>query len=158
CIRFDSPHLVAAIYNNTFSDCAIDNDPDSGGIRFQKAMQVTLINNIVSGKYYVNVGSMPTIFTSSHNLWFGKGAAPTWDTHSISADPRFVNPSAGDFRLRASSPAINRGSSSVNDVVTTDFDGIARPQGGGYDIGAFEFIRPAPSQQQHATPETRETR
>jgi hypothetical protein len=146
CIRFDSPHLVAEVYNNTFADCAVDDDPESAGIRFQKAMQVTLVNNIVSGKYYVNVGSMPATFSSSHNLWFGKGAAPAWDTHSISADPRFVNPSAGNFRLRASSPAIDRGSSNVNDVVATDFDGVARPQGSGHDVGAFEFVRSAPLQ------------
>ena len=154
CIRFDSPNLIAAVYNNTFADCAVDDDPESAGIRFQKAMQVTLVNNIISGKYYVNVGSMPATFVSSHNLWFGKEAAPAWDTHSISANPRFVNPSTGDFRLRASSPAIDRGSPSVNDVVANDFDGVARPQGRAYDVGAFEFMRSAPSQRKESAPQT----
>lgn len=155
CIRFDSPHLVAVVYNNTFADCAVDEEPESGGIRFQKAVQVKLVNNIVSGKYYVNVGTMPTTFESSHNLWFGKGAAPTWDIHPVLGDPRFVNPSAGDFRLRASSSAIDRGSSSVKDVVGTDFDGVARPQGVGYDVGAFEFMRPTQPPRQDVSPETR---
>jgi len=153
CIRFDSPHLVATIYNNTFADCAVDSDPESGGIRFQKAMQVTLVNNVVSGKYYVDVGSMPTTFVSSHNLWFGTAVAPTWDNQPISADPQFVDPPAGDFRVRASSPAIDRGSASVKDVVANDFDGVPRPQGTGYDVGAFEFPRSAPPQFKEASPE-----
>ena len=141
CLRFDSPQLVALVYNNTFSDCAVDEDPDSGAFRFQKAMQITLVNNIVAGKAYVNVDSMPATFASSHNLWFSKGGAPSWDTRSVSGDPRFADPQNGDFRIVASSPAIDRGSSSVSDVVVNDFAGVKRPQRRGYDMGAFELER-----------------
>jgi hypothetical protein len=146
CIRFDSPNLVARVYNNTFADCAVDNDPDSGGIRFQRAKEITLVNNIISGKHYVNVGAMPTSLVSTNNLWSSGGFAPFWDTRSVSGDPRFVDPSAGDFRLQRSSPAIDRGSPSASGVVLNDLEGTARPQGAGYDIGAFEFVQSAPSQ------------
>jgi len=41
------------------------------------------------------------------------------------------------FRLQSNSPSIDAGSN-VPDV-GFDMEGIARPQGSGYDIGAFEF-------------------
>lgn len=139
CLRFDSPNLVAVVYNNTFVDCAVDEDPDSGALRFQKAAQITLVNNIIVGKAYVNADSMPAILTSSHNLWLGKGGAPAWDTRSVSANPSFVDAENGDFRLGPSSPAVDRGSPSVSEIVRSDFDGVKRPQRRGYDIGAFEL-------------------
>jgi hypothetical protein len=53
-------------------------------------------------------------------------------------DPHFVSPSTHDFYLYAGSPAIDAGVS-TDPTVTTDFDGIARPQGAAIDIGAFEY-------------------
>jgi hypothetical protein len=60
--------------------------------------------------------------------------APKHDLWNV--DPLFVNPAAGNFHLRGSSPAIDAGIALAE--VTNDFDGNARPQGAGYDIGAFE--------------------
>lgn len=48
-----------------------------------------------------------------------------------------------DFHLRPDSPAIDAGAPIPS--VTTDFDGVKRPQGKGYDIGAYEFVQPAPA-------------
>jgi hypothetical protein len=48
----------------------------------------------------------------------------------------FVNASGNDFHLVKGSAAIDR---AANDGVTTDYDGVARPQGAGYDFGAFEY-------------------
>ncbi len=52
-------------------------------------------------------------------------------------DPLFVNPAAGDFHLQASSPAIDTGFN-LNGLVPNDYEGRPRPQGKGYDIGAYE--------------------
>jgi hypothetical protein len=56
-----------------------------------------------------------------------------WDVDPMLANDRL---SGGDYRLLAGSPAIDAGTH-VNGVAE-DYDGNLRPQGGGYDIGAFE--------------------
>jgi uncharacterized protein (TIGR03437 family) len=80
-------------------------------------------------------------FNSDSDLFFGtvpSGGGITV-TNPVTGDPRFVSTAGDDFRLQPSSPAINRGTSTVNTVVTKDYYGIPRPQGGAFDIGAFEY-------------------
>jgi len=60
-----------------------------------------------------------------------------FDPHSIVADPLFVDPDNGNFRLRAGSPAIDAG---VDVGLTQDFQGIPVPQGNAPDIGAYEYV------------------
>lgn len=52
--------------------------------------------------------------------------------------PLFVDSLAGDFRLRACSPAVNAGNNSFIDSVSTDLAGTARILFGKVDMGAFE--------------------
>ena len=61
---------------------------------------------------------------------------------SISANPMFVNVNEGDFHILSGSPAIDKGTE-VNGI-TNDHEGNSRPQGNGYDIGAFELDTKAP--------------
>jgi len=56
------------------------------------------------------------------------------------ADPQFVNPTAGDFYLQFSSPAIDAG---INVGLTQDFYGRPVPQGSAPDIGAYEYYSPS---------------
>ena len=58
-------------------------------------------------------------------------------SNNLTTDPKFVNAAGADFHLQAGSPAIDAGIAIAE--VYTDFDGIARPQGTAYDIGAYEF-------------------
>ena len=51
-------------------------------------------------------------------------------------DPAMVDPASYDFHLQASSLAIDSGAVVP---VSTDHEGRPRPQGGGYDIGAYEY-------------------
>ena len=54
----------------------------------------------------------------------------------------FVNPAAHDYRLAPGSDGIDAGVTIAE--VTTDRDGVSRPQGPAYDIGAFERAVGAP--------------
>ena len=64
------------------------------------------------------------------------GSVATVDHNLSGTNPLFVNAAAGDFRLLAGSPAINAGS--PTGAPSVDYAGTTRPQGAGFDIGAFE--------------------
>jgi Right handed beta helix region len=73
------------------------------------------------------------------------GSGYTVDHNLVSADPKFVNLSTFDFRLQSTSPAIDAGVAITE--VSTDVDGMTRPYGNGFDLGAFEYgvaTAPAP--------------
>ncbi|UCF17356.1 MAG: hypothetical protein JSW59_07805, partial [Phycisphaerales bacterium] len=83
-----------------------------------------------------------------------RAAYPGLCTNSIESNPNHVNPANGDFRLRASSTAIDAGTSSgvVQQAFDTfqtlygidirqDIEGNSRPQGIGWDIGAHEHMQ-----------------
>lgn len=57
---------------------------------------------------------------------------------NIDIDPRFVDPTAGDLRVRPGSRALDRGT--PEDAPDTDIGGRRRPQGSGVDIGAWETL------------------
>ncbi len=66
------------------------------------------------------------------------------DQHSIFADPRFVDPASGNFRLQASSPAIDAGAF-LPQAGTQDLVGVNRAENGSIDVGAYEWPAPPPS-------------
>ena len=62
------------------------------------------------------------------------------DTHSLVAVPTqlFVNTTANDYHLFDTCVAVDRGTS--KDAPATDIEGTPRPQGKGWDIGAYEAV------------------
>lgn len=105
---------------------------------------IVIRNNIVSRNIYYQIDVEPFVpkneVTIDHNLIDGfrdyadevKGSDP------VEGDPLFINASNGDFHIKSQSPAIDAASS--QGAPARDFDGNERPQGAGYDIGAFEYI------------------
>jgi len=100
-------------------------------------------NNIVPTSPRIQWGG-GTTYTSlgSFQAATGKGQG------SLSTVPEFVNVAAQDFRLTASSAAVDRGiASAVYQAffdryglkIAVDIVGAPRPQGAAYDIGAYEF-------------------
>ncbi|MCX8173266.1 MAG: Ig-like domain-containing protein [Thermoplasmata archaeon] len=62
-------------------------------------------------------------------------------TGNLYGDPRFLNPAAGtggNYHLQPGSPAIDNGTATGAPGI--DLDGVSRPQGDGYDIGAYEHL------------------
>jgi hypothetical protein len=70
------------------------------------------------------------------------------DSNSVpsSSAALFINPANADYHLKIGSPAINLGLSSLNSInaPSSDIEGTPRPQGSGYDVGAYEFIEGPP--------------
>ena len=157
-IEYRTQDLNAVVSNNVIygnGDASVLTTSASG---------VMFYNNTVSGKMYLNsetgVSFYPQHWTVKNNIFTGtSGAAWSaansssitssvftnnlyWKVTSnsgeaaLSADPKFV--SSTDFHLQSGSAAIDSGFN-LGSVVPTDFDGIVRSQGAGYDIGAFEF-------------------
>jgi hypothetical protein len=88
--------------------------------------------NAVTGRFTTNGGD--SVLTLA--AW---QTATGQDTHSFTTTPaaNFVDPSTGDYHIRADSPA--RDAATVVTDVTTDFEGLARPSGPAWDIGADEY-------------------
>ena len=68
------------------------------------------------------------------SAWRDRG----YERNGVRGDPGFVNISARDFSLTASSPALDAGIP-LGSPYQTDTLGTARPQGQTWDIGAFEY-------------------
>lgn len=60
------------------------------------------------------------------------------ESSKIIGDPKVTSTVSGDFHLLSSSPCIDKGKTTYKTM--KDFDGVIRPQGSGYDVGAFEYF------------------
>ena len=58
--------------------------------------------------------------------------------NNLETDPSFVDPANEDFRLQATSAAIDAGVALAE--VQDDRGGVPRPQGATYDVGAYELV------------------
>jgi hypothetical protein len=72
----------------------------------------------------------------------GSQSTVTWGEGNFDADPLFLDPAAMDFRLQAGSPAIDAGT--PDGAPATDKDGVPRPCGKGFDVGAHERCEDLP--------------
>lgn len=112
----------------------------STGILADDGAELTVKNTIARGRAIDLDAGAGRILVESSN-WRGGGGTIVDEGANQSAPPRFVAPAAGDFRLRAGSPAVDAGSFELNSG-GADRDGRFRWLGPRPDIGAYE--RPAP--------------
>jgi hypothetical protein len=103
----------------------------------------------VPGQWYGNLGGAGCIagFVYHNNVGETCGGAnsiavrpATNDRNARNQAPFFVDAPAGDFHLKASAAAVNRGD--VGNYPPTDADGEPRPVGTAPDAGAYEYVPP----------------
>ena len=124
-VSYGNP-INTQIYNNTIYNHLGE------GIGIGAGSSGTLIRNNILFQNAPAINNSGTNTTFSNNLCSSSGTGC-----SVIGNPLFVNAAANDFHLTASSPAVNAGT--TISTVITDFDGVTRPQGAAYDIGAYEY-------------------
>ncbi len=131
-LLYDNPTNISVAYGATNTDLynnTLYNSTDTGDANIDigyngGASNTTVRNNIMYGSRGADL------------LNYGSGTVADHNTSSAT-NPLFVNAAGHDFHLQAASPDIDQGM--TLSAVTTDFDGVSRPQGAGYDIGACEY-------------------
>ena len=125
------------VYNNTIYDAGGFGGGSAGAVRALGA--VNLVNNIfylLSTEQYVSLDSNLSSITGTNNLFYGAGNPLGIFSNSVAGNPTFVSLSTNNFHLTTGSPAIDAGATVP---LTTDYDGVSRPLGPAYAIGAYEF-------------------
>ncbi|MFC4776647.1 choice-of-anchor Q domain-containing protein [Paenibacillus sp. GCM10023252] len=131
-----SSENVDIINNTAYHNGRIIND---GNIYANSSNNVKILNNIMVARNStskVNSNYNNTNLTYDYNIHYG-GIVAIQGSHDLNTDPKFVNPSGGNFKLNADSPAIDSGTSTL--APSVDYTGKARPAGAGYDRGAYEY-------------------
>ena len=138
------------ISHNTF---AFANPAREGHINlWETNSNITIANNVFyqpdRAAIYINPCGQKTNIVARNNISTGdmlhdsnngrnSCGAFTLANNKVFTDPKLVNPAQQNFRLTSSSLAINQADPSFS--ASVDQEGAPRPQGGGYDMGAFEF-------------------
>nr|MDZ8234534.1 right-handed parallel beta-helix repeat-containing protein [Nostoc sp. ChiQUE02] len=133
----DSEHVD--IVNNTAYLNQQSPELKKGQIYAGYSNDVKIFNNIVYGSAGKNANSnvKNTNVIYDYNLYPKGVVIAVMGPHDIIADPQFVNTSIADFRVKATSQAIDSGYYWKD--LKTDYAGNPRPAGSGYDRGAFEI-------------------
>jgi hypothetical protein len=102
---------------------------------------LTFKNNIVWAQD--RIGYADRGFDEGNNIYWRADGAPKvyfpTSPSSTETDPRFVDLAGRNLRLTGSSPGLDVSSGDAHTLgFNTDLDGVAIPQGGAPDVGAFE--------------------
>lgn len=117
------------IYDVTLDDAVIENN-----VFYQPAAAAVTIGGTLA---LSNVSIRNNLTTAAAMTDSAPPPGMTVAQNLVSVpDPGFVNAGAEDFHLVAGSPAIDVGALETEDPF--DLDGCMRPQGAGFDMGAYE--------------------
>lgn len=110
-------------------------------VRYEDAIADLTFHNVTFADPITDGGGGAPVNMVFQNALFFAPQVPAEaaaDPSNLAADVAFfVDSSAGDFHLVQTSPAVNAGIPLVD--VLVDRDGVARPVGAAYDVGAYEW-------------------
>lgn len=138
------------VFNNKKGGMVIGGSLEGNDLAPGVASNVTVTNNVVVNNSDWGIREMGRVGknTYANNLVYGNSAGGysiiggSTPTGTVTSDPQFVNyqaASGGDYHLRSTSPAIDKGTSTGAPAYDMDF--APRPQGSAMDIGAYEVTR-----------------
>jgi len=154
--QVEKPNSTFEIINVTVDDALGENYLMYVQYGVNVPVRVQIRNSIFSGRgpnSHIYIGNAVTL-SADHNLFYSPKTEIVLEHGSKSytqsnlrklgegnvyGNPLFVMPawgSNGDYHLKEGSPAIDSGTS--NKAPSVDLDGEQRPQGKGFDIGAYE--------------------
>jgi hypothetical protein len=141
------------IFQNTFRSELNYTGASGYGIEFHDSPNSKLQNNIFYNvgrhqyAYYGIAGISSGISVKNNLIYMSDNRNPAGSPTSgdlWQVNPNFADQAANDYRLNSNSPAIDSGITISS--VTNDYAGNSRPQGAGYDIGAYEYTSGSPPQ------------
>jgi hypothetical protein len=155
-IQIDYGAIGAKVYNNTlykndrnYSTSSIpaniDLEPSANPGNGVVGSGNEVTNNIISDHRHYGIYNAMTGTQIKNNLLYNNtdGAirlgSATSAGNTTNSNPVFVNTLGYDFHLQPSSPAIDQGLTITS--LLTDYENVTRPQGTGYDIGAYEYTQ-----------------
>ena len=137
---------ITIVNNTVYHNGVVETWGGGIALEYGPATNVIVRNNIVDGNNNYSIRLMnDAVALIDHNLVhdFKSVAGESKGTDYQEEDPLLVNPDSSDFHIQSESVAIDNGTPSLAPAV--DFDGVDRPQGFGYDIGAYEYTATGPT-------------
>ncbi|MBT1705698.1 right-handed parallel beta-helix repeat-containing protein [Chryseosolibacter indicus] len=138
CDERDSRAAGYKILNNTIINTASD------GIRmYNDYVPAVVYNNIVVNPGTYSTYTYPRTGDDAYVYKLGKTIPVTMSNNLFTRDintVKFVNPSAANYRITTSSPAVNTGKDIRSYNIDVDFYQQSRLSGSAYDIGASELV------------------
>ena len=129
---------TSGIYSDAFSSAVISNNIVVAAAGQNAIVCSPLISNLPNFSHN-------DVFAPGGQAWSSNCAGFAQSNGNISADPRFVDATNGNYRLQASSPAIDAGDNSAPSLPQQDYTGNLRVLDGNndciaaVDLGVFEL-------------------
>ncbi|MCC6561337.1 MAG: right-handed parallel beta-helix repeat-containing protein [Xanthomonadales bacterium] len=134
---FDSPRQGEYVDQNTFVGIVAGSGNNAGALAVCKTGTVAhnLFRSNTPRDLDLVAGNAMNVIGNLYDQMPSDGIGGQ-NVGNFSADPLFVNPGAGDYRLQLASPAINQGATLTD--LTQDLAGNGRQVGSRTDLGAYE--------------------
>jgi parallel beta-helix repeat protein len=120
------------VKDNAMYKCNSENVGGQGYVHMNAASDWVHAKNL-----YWDDANVAIVRINNGTAYFRDSLVAQWEPSAIVANPLFT--SATDLRLAATSPGIDKGENLSTLGFGTDFEGDARPQGAGWDVGADEL-------------------